>query len=330
MAARAAWKGQLRLSLVSIPVELYPATRRSAHISFRQIHEPSGKPVHYQSVVDGVGPIDKSDIVKGYEVEKGEYVLLDPEEIDAIKLETKRTLELVQFVSSDEIPPLYYDKPYYLVPTDELAEDAYRVVRDALRDSRKTGLGQLTLRGQEYLAAVRPCGDGLLLETLHYADEIRNADPMFSDITHREPDQDLLSVATELIDKKTAPFDASVFKDHYSVALRDLVKRKTGDRKAKRAETDDDEKPENRGDNVVDLMSALKKSLEGSGEDDNKQGGGKKTASGKGTRSGGTKKAASSSTKSSSGKSSSTKSSKAKSSSGSSKSAASGSRKKSA
>jgi DNA end-binding protein Ku len=262
MAARALWKGQLRLSLVSIPVELFSATKTGARISFRQIHEPSGKPVRYEKVVDGVGPVDADEIVKGFEYEKGNYVLLDPDEVEAVKLETKKTLELVQFVGACEIPPLYYDKPYYVVPTDELAEDAYRVVRDALRSAEKVGLGQLALRGREYLCAIRPCGDGLLLETLHYADEIKKADPLFSEISGRASDKELLEVATALIDRKTAPFDAKNFKDHYSDALRDLIDAKTKNKKTKRVVTDEDERPARGGDNVVDLMAALKKSLE--------------------------------------------------------------------
>lgn len=141
MASRAVWKGQLRLSLVSIPVELHSATKSGAKVSFRQIHGPSGKRVRYQKTVPGVGPVDTSDILKGYEVGDDEYLLLDPEEVDAIRLETKKTLELVQFVGTCEVSPLYYDRPYYVVPTDDLAEDAYRVVRDALRKSEMVGLG---------------------------------------------------------------------------------------------------------------------------------------------------------------------------------------------
>lgn len=261
MAARTLWKGQLRLSLVSIPVELYSATKSSARTSFRQIHEPSGKPVHYEKVVEGIGPVDKDEIVKGYEVERGKYVLLEPEEIDAVKLETKRTLELVQFVDAGEIAPLYYDKPYYLLPSGELAEEAYQVIRDALRQSGKVGLGQLTLRGREYLTAIKPCGKGLLLETLHYQSELREADPLFKGIPQTEADEDLLDVAAELIERKTAPFDASAFKDHYEAALRDLVKRKM---KGKKLEIEEEEKVEEG--NVIDLMAALKKSLEKGGE----------------------------------------------------------------
>ncbi|OJF92223.1 Ku protein [Pararhizobium antarcticum] len=265
MASRALWKGQLRLSLVSIPVELFSATKTGARFSFRQIHEPSGKPVHYDKVVTGIGPVDTDDIVKGYEYEDGKYVLLDPDEIDAVKLETKKTLELVQFVDSNEISPIYYDKPYYLVPADDLAEDAYRVVRDALRKSGKVGLGQLTLRGREYIAAIKPCGDGLLLETLHYADELRKADPMFSGLSGQTPDKELLEVATALIDRKTAPFDATTFKDNYSAALKDLVQKKLKGKKSKVAVEDDNDDEKTNKDNVIDLMSALKKSLESSG-----------------------------------------------------------------
>jgi DNA end-binding protein Ku len=261
MAARPVWKGQLRLSLVSIPVEMYSATKTSARVSFRQIHEPSGKPVRYQKTVPGVGPVDAGDIMKGYEYEKDQYLLIDPEDVDEIKLETKKTLELVQFVDACEISPLYFDKPYYLVPTDDLAEDAYRVVRDALRSTKMVGLGQVTMRGKEYLAAVKPCGDGLLLETLHYAEEIRDADPLFSEIEDDKADEELLEVAKSLIDRKTGPFKADAFKDNYSIALKDLIDRKTKSKSTKRVQTDDSDGDSSSGDNVIDLMAALKQSL---------------------------------------------------------------------
>lgn len=260
MASRAIWKGQLRLSLVAIPVEIHSARNSGSRVSFRQIHKPSGKPVHYQKVVQGVGPIETSDIMKGYETDSGDYILLEPDEIDAIRLETKKTLELVQFVDATEIAPIWFDRPYYVVPTDELAEDAYRVVRDALRKTGKAGLGQLTMRGKEYLCAIRPCGDGLLLETLHYQKDIRDADPLFSSIEDEATDEELLGVATQLIEKKTAPFDAAAFEDHYAAALKDLIDRKIRSKKTPRAKSGDDTaKPE--ADNVVDLMDALKKSL---------------------------------------------------------------------
>lgn len=262
-ASRPIWKGQLRLSLVSIAVELYTATKANAKPSFRQIHEPSGKPIHYEKVVDGIGPVDKDEIMKGFEYQKDDYVLLTDEEIDAVKLETRKTLELTQFVCSDEIDPLYFDKPYYLVPSDELAEDAFIVIRDALRKSGKIGLGQLALRGKEYLVAIKPAGKGLLLETLHYEDELRKADPYFSDIPGKKADADLLEVATALIDKKTDKFDAKVFKDHYQAALRELIARKLKS-KGRKITAEDEPREETPGkSNVIDLMSALKSSLEG-------------------------------------------------------------------
>ena len=174
-SARPIWKGQIRLSLVAIPVELYSASKTGARLSFRQIHEPSGKPVKYEKVVPGIGPIDSEEILKGFEYEKNDFVLLKDEEIDAVKLETRKTLELVQFVGGCEIDPIYFDKSYYVVPQDELAEDAFRVIRDALRSTEKIGLGQIAMRGHEYICALKPCGTGLLLETLHYEDEIRKS-----------------------------------------------------------------------------------------------------------------------------------------------------------
>ena len=209
MAARAYWKGQIRLALVSIPVEIYSATKSGAAVTFRQIHEPSGKPVKYEKVVPGIGAIDHDDIVKGFELSKGNYVLLDEEEIEAVKLESKRTLELVQFVDTDAIDVLYYTKPYYVVPADELAEEAYIVLREALKRTKKVGLGQLSLRGQEQLVALRPCGMGLVLEVLRYADEVNKAANYFRDVGNSKPDADLLDLAETLIDKKSGAFDAS-------------------------------------------------------------------------------------------------------------------------
>ena len=262
-SARPIWKGQLRLSLVSIDVELYTATRSGAKPSFRQIHEPTGKPIHYEKVVDGLGAVDKDDIRKGFEYEKGDYVLLTDDEIDAVKLETRKTLDLIQFVDESEIPPLYYDTPYFVTPAGDLAEDAFRVIRDALRQSKKVGLGQLALRGKEYLVAVKPCGKGILLETLHYEDELKKSDSFFSEIGASKADKELLEVATALIDKKTAKFDPRLFKDHYQAALRELIARKLKS-KGKKVATDVEEpRRAAAGSNVVDLMSALKKSLEG-------------------------------------------------------------------
>ena len=283
MATRAVWTGQLRLSLVSIPVEIHAARDSGARVSFRQIHGPSGKPVRYEKTAQGVGPVRTEDIVKGYDTGDGGWMLIDPDEIDDIRLETKKTLELVQFVGSTEIPPIWFDRPYYVVPADDLAQDAYRVVRDALRDTQRTGLGQLVMRGKEYLAAIRPCGDGLLLETLHYADELRDAEPMFRGIAEAEADPELLDLATSLIDRKTAPFDARAFEDRYAKALQDLIARKRGDKGTRHVGAPDEAASQGDGGNVVDLMAALKRSLD---EDGGKTGKRKKAAPKSGGRSG--------------------------------------------
>jgi DNA end-binding protein Ku len=259
--SRPVWKGQLRLSLVSINVEMYTAHKSGATTAFNQIHKPSGKRVHYQKVVDGIGPVEADDIKKGYQYEKGEYVLLEDDELDAVKLETRKTLDLVQFVEENEIPPLYYDAPYFVAPADELVEDAFRVVRDAMRKAGKVGLGQLALRGKEYLVAIKPCGKGMLLETLHYEEEIKKSDSFFSDIPAKSADDDLLEVATALIEKKTDKFDPKSFKDHYQAALRELIQRKLKS-KGRKIQVEDDGKPAKQTGNVIDLMAALKKSLD--------------------------------------------------------------------
>lgn len=263
MAARAYWKGQIRLALVSIPVEIYPATKSGASISFRQVHEPSGKPIKYEKVVPGLGPIDRDEIIKGYELSKGQYVLLDDEEIESVKLESKKTLELVQFVDAHEIDVLYYEKPYYVVPADDLAEEAYVVLREALRQSKKVGLGQLAVRGQEQLVSLKPCGRGLVLEILRYADEVNKAANYFRDVGDAKPDEELLALATTLIDKKSGKFDPSDYHNNYIDALERLIEKKAK-AKGKRVLEDVDEPGEVSGkSNVIDLMAALKASVDG-------------------------------------------------------------------
>ncbi len=261
MAARAYWQGQIRLALVSIPVEIYTATKSGATIAFHQIHEPSGKRIKYEKVAPGVGPVDADEIMKGFEYEKGEYVLLEQDEIDAVKLESKKTLELTQFVDADEIDVLYYEKPYFVVPADDLAEEAFIVLREALKRSRKVGLGQLAMRGREYVVSLKPCGRGMVLETLRYADEVNKAQGYFRDIPDSEPDPELLGLAESLIEKKAGKFDPKVFHDRYVDALKDLIARKRKAKGRKIIEEKEDGK-ESRGSNVVDLMAALKKSLE--------------------------------------------------------------------
>ncbi|GLV25757.1 non-homologous end joining protein Ku [Sphingobium sp. Cam5-1] len=261
MAARAYWQGQIRLALVSIPVEIYAATKSGAQIAFHQIHEPSGKRVRYEKTVPGLGPVKPEDIVKGYEVSKGDYVLLQPEEIDAVKLESKKTLELTQFVDADEIDVLYYERPYYVVPADDLAEEAFVVLREALRRAKKVGLGQLAMRGREYIVSLKPCGRGMVLETLRYADEVNRAQSYFREIEDVKPDPELLDLAEALIEKKTAPFKPDSFHDRYVDALERLIEKKKK-AKGRRVIEDDDEAPVKRSGNVIDLMAALKKSVD--------------------------------------------------------------------
>lgn len=260
MAARAYWQGQIRLALVSIPVEIYSATKSGAAVSFKQIHEPTGKPIHYEKVVTGVGPVDVDEIMKGFEFEKGEYVLLEQDEIDAVKLESKKTLELTQFVDASEIDVLYYEKPYFVVPADDLAEEAFIVLREALRRTKKVGLGQLAMRGREYVVSLKPCGRGMVLETLRYADEVNKAQGYFRDIADGEPDADLMDLAEALIEKKSGAFHPQDFHDRYVDALKDLVERKRKAKGGKIIEEKDDGKPV-KGSNVVDLMAALRKSM---------------------------------------------------------------------
>jgi len=262
MATRAYWSGRIRLALVSIPVEIIPATKSTSRISFHQIHEPSGKRIRYEKVVPGIGPVDPEDIVKGYEVEKGKYVLLSDEEIEGVKLEAKKSIDLVQFVDQDEIDPIYFERPFFVLPSvdNEDAEEAYTVLRDALRKTRKVGLGQIVVRGQSAIVAIKPCGKGLLMETLRYADEVKKADTTFDDIPAKSPSKELLDLGEELIKKKTAAFHPERFKDSYAVALRELIDAKIEKREPREIE----EAPP--ASNVINLMDALKRSVAGPGK----------------------------------------------------------------
>ncbi len=274
MALRAYWKGHLRLSLVNIGIELYTATSSTRRVSLRQIHKPSGKRIRYQKIAEGVGPVDTDEIVKGFETSKDEYVLLEPEELDEIKLESKRTIDLVQFVEACEIDPRYFEKPYYVVPADnDVAAEGFTVIREALRKAKMVGLGQMAVRGRDYVVALKPCGDGLLLETLRFADEIRESEKIFSDIPEMKPEKEMLDLAGELIERKTAPFKPDAFKSKYADALKALIKEKK-QAGAISEDTSSDESTTGSKGKVVDLMEALKKSVA-----TGKSASGKKTAS---------------------------------------------------
>jgi DNA end-binding protein Ku len=255
MPTRAYWAGNIRLSLVSIPIQVIPATKSGAKIAFHQIHKPSGARIRYQKVVPDIGPVDTDDIVKGYELEKGKYVLLEDKEIDKLKLEAKKTLELVQFVGMHEIDTMYFDRPFFVLPDDEEDDEAFVVLREALKKTKKVGLGQIVIRGKGTIVALRACGKGLLLETLRYADEVKKADSAFSDIKNEKPADDMIDLAEELIKKKTRKFDPGAFKDKYEEALRELIDAKAEHRQVRQIE---ETRPTAK---VIDLMDALRKSV---------------------------------------------------------------------
>jgi DNA end-binding protein Ku len=251
------WRGFLRLQLVSINVDIYAATESASEIHFNQIHKPSGKRIRYEKVVPGIGPVENADIVKGFQVEPDVYVTMEPEEIEAIRLESKKTIDMVQFVEAGEIDARYYERPYYVVPKDEVAAEGYLVIREALRKAGKVGLGQLTMQGREHLAVISPIEKkGLLLNVIRYDNELRKADKYFADLDGVKFDSELVGLGTELITRNTAPFSPKRFKDTYAVQLRELVEKKA---RGQRIEVPKLEPA--KASNVVDLMDALKKSL---------------------------------------------------------------------
>ncbi len=283
MAPRAFWTGHLRLSLVNIPVKLYPATTSERRIEFHQIHQKTGKRIRYQKVVPGVGPVENEEITKGYEYEKGKYVLIDPKEIDELKLEAKQTIELVRFVDEEAIDARYYETPYYLLPDGDMADEGYSIVQKALKDTGKIGVGQFILRGRGNIVAIKPFGKGLMLEVLRHANEIRAAEPLFKEINEVKADKEALDLAKELIKRKTGKFEPEALKDKYSEAVWELIQAKLEDR-APEIVT---EMPGSA--KVINIMDALKKSVQqGKGAKDAakrgaaaaKSGNGKKAAKG--------------------------------------------------
>ena len=257
MAARAYWQGHMRLSLVSFAIRLYPASVPARQIAFHQIDKKSGQRVRQQLIVPDKGPIERSDIVKGYEYKKDHYIEIDPEELKQLRLPSKNTIDISQFVAIDDIDPIYYDRPYYIVPDDNMALPAFATVRDAMKAARVAALGEIVFSGKEHLAAIRACGKGMILDTLRYAEEVKKAAPFFEEIGKAEIDDDQLDMAKMLIKKKTAPLDVTKFNDSYEAAVKELVAAKL---KHKPLPKDDDTPV--RG-NVINLMDALKRSLAG-------------------------------------------------------------------
>lgn len=256
---RTFWKGHIRLALVTIPVKLVSAEKSEATPKFHQIDRKSKQRIRYQKVVPGKGEVAKEDIVLGYEVEPGNYVFMEDEELDEVKLKTRHTIELVQFVETCEIDPLYFDQPYYILPDGEVAEEGYRVVRDALRAKRKVAIGQLTLRGREHLVSLYPTGNGIALATLRYETELKDDDEIFSGISGDRGRADMVQMAEQLIESRTEDFEPAKFKNHYAEALRDLVRQKL----EKHGATPVEENNAEGGAKVLDFMEALKRSLQG-------------------------------------------------------------------
>src|SRR5437763_3549825 len=225
-AARPYWTGFLKLSLVTIGVRLYSATTEKERIHFHRIHEPSGERVRYQNVVPGLGPVDSSEIVKGYEYQKGRYVTVEPDDLKKLRLETTDTIDIAEFVDADNLDPVYVDSPYYLVPDGSLAEDGYRVIRDALRETGKTAIGQVVINTRERIVAIRPLGKGLLVNALHFPEGVRAADEFFAAIPAEPAAEDELAIMEQIITRRTRKFEPGKFVNHYQAALKELIDEK--------------------------------------------------------------------------------------------------------
>ena len=272
MAARPTWQGHLKLSLVTCPVALYTATSSSSHVSFHLINPETNNRIRMVPTDPETGPVERSDLVKGYEVSKDEYVLFDDEDFEKVKLESTRTIDIGQFVDEDEIDRLYWDSPFFVVPEKGVGAEAFAVIRDAMKAAGKIAIGCLVLRNRERQIALEVRGKGLVAYTLRPHEEVRDASDFFDDIPAVKADKDMVDIATRIIAQKEAEFDPSEFKDRYDDALREMIKAKQKGGKGVV------EAPEPDDTNVVDLMAALRASLKGSAGGAAKKAPPKKTA----------------------------------------------------
>lgn len=261
MAPRPAWKGYLKLSLVSCAVELTGATTASEKVSFRVINRKTGNTVRRQ-YIDGVTgkPVADDDEVKGYEIGDDEFLLVEDEEIEAVQIESSHTLAIESFVDRADIPQIYFDTPYYVTPSDEVSEEAFAVIRDAMAKQKKAGIARIVLYRRERPVMIEPFEKGLLLTTLRYDKTVRKPDEVFDGLGKSKLDPDLVDLATHIIEKKDAPFDPSGFEDRYEEALLALIEAKRKGRKPPVVQAAE------RPTNVVNLFDALKKSLAGDDE----------------------------------------------------------------
>ena len=257
MPARPTWQGHLKLSLVTCPVALYTATSSSERVSFHLINPDTNNRIRMVPTDPDSGPVERSDLVKGYEVSKDEYVLMDDEDFDKVRLESTRTISIDQFVDEDQIDRLYWNDPFYVVPDKGLGAEAFAVIREAMKKAGKIAIGSLVLRGRERQLALEVHGKGLVAYTLRAHDEVRQPEDYFDDIPAVKADKDMVEIAARIIGQKEADFDPTKFKDAYDEALKDLIKAKQKGGVI--------EAPEPEDSNVIDLMEALRASLKGSG-----------------------------------------------------------------
>jgi DNA end-binding protein Ku len=254
MALRATWSGYLKLSLVTIPVRMYNAISSTSRVALNQLHKNCNHRVRQQLICPEHGKLEREDIVKGYEYEEDKYVVIDEADLEKVKLETNKTIDLVQFVKVDEVDPIFFDKSYYVAPDGPMAEDAFRVVREAMRRANKMAIGQVVIAGREHLIALRVQDRGFALSTLHYSSEIRQATPYFEGIRNGEVDKNQLALATQLVENNTAAFDPAQFTNRYEDALLEVIK-------AKVAGSEPVVVQQVEAGKIIDLMSALKQSL---------------------------------------------------------------------
>jgi len=258
MATRPTWQGYLRLSLVSCPVALYTATSRSGEVHFNMLSKKTNNRIRMIPTDPEEGPVERSEIVKGYEIEKGHYVVITDEEIKNVRLETTRTLDIERFVDDADIDRLYWNDPYFLAPDGDMAVEAFSVIREAMKKAGKVALGRLVMHQRERLMALEPRDKGILAYTIRNKREVRQADEIFEHIKAAKPPAQMIDIAAKIIDQLEGPFDPSQFNDRYEDALRALIKEKEKGHTIKAPE-------EPKEAEVIDLMEALKRSLGQSG-----------------------------------------------------------------
>ena len=255
-APRSSWKGHLRVSLVSCPVRLYPASSSADRISFHQLVPGSMTRISMVATDPATGkPVPREELLKGYEFEKGSYVIVSEEELDKIQIESNRVIDVSEFVEDAEIDPLYFDSPYWLAPDGKMANETFRIILEAMRLEKKAGIGRLVLSSRERVVLLSPRGKGMMIRTLRAPEEVRREDAYFEDIEEGPLDQSAVALARQIVQQKTAQFDPKLFTDRYQAALSDLIKAKI---KGEKIVTTEIAAPAP----VVDLMAALKKSLE--------------------------------------------------------------------